>query len=108
MVESYLAIEQVRFADRLRLDIRVDPAALDGLVPCFLLQPLVENAIRHGIAHCENDGVLETSATRDGASPSPCLSAIPAETLETLSPAVPASASATPASASPTFIATTS
>ncbi len=68
MVESYLAIEQVRFADRLRLDIRVDPAALDGLVPCFLLQPLVENAIRHGIAHCENDGVLETSATRDGAS----------------------------------------
>jgi LytS/YehU family sensor histidine kinase len=66
IVESYLAIEQVRFADRLRLDIRVDPAALDGLVPCFLLQPIVENAIRHGIAHCENDGVLEASAVRDG------------------------------------------
>jgi sensor histidine kinase YesM len=68
IVESYLAIEQVRFADRLRLDIRVDPAALDGLVPCFLLQPIVENAIRHGIAHCENDGVLEASAVRDGSS----------------------------------------
>jgi signal transduction histidine kinase len=68
IVESYLAIEQVRFADRLRLDFRVDPAALDGLVPCFLLQPIVENAIRHGIAHCENDGTLETSAVRDGSS----------------------------------------
>ena len=68
IVESYLAIEQIRFADRLRLDIRVDPAALDGLVPCFLLQPIVENAIRHGIAHCENDGVLEASAVRDGSS----------------------------------------
>ena len=68
ILESYLAIEQVRFADRLRLDIRVDPAALDGLVPCFLLQPIVENAIRHGITHCENDGVLEASAVRDGSS----------------------------------------
>ncbi len=68
IVESYLAIEQVRFADRLRLDIRVDPAALDGLVPCFLLQPIVENAIRHGIAHCESDGVLEASAVRVGSS----------------------------------------
>lgn len=68
IVENYLAIEQVRFADRLRLDIRVDPAALDGLVPCFLLQPIVENAIRHGIAHCENDGVLEASMVRDGSS----------------------------------------
>jgi signal transduction histidine kinase len=68
IVESYLAIEQVRFADRLRLDIHVDPAALDGLVPCFLLQPIVENAIRHGIAHCETDGLLEASAVRDGSS----------------------------------------
>jgi signal transduction histidine kinase len=68
IVESYLAIEQVRFADRLRLDFRVDPAALDGLVPCFLLQPIVENAIRHGIAHSENDGILEASATREGSS----------------------------------------
>ena len=68
MVENYLAIEQVRFADRLRIEIKVDPSALDGLVPCFLLQPIVENAIRHGIAHCENDGVVEASARRDGRS----------------------------------------
>jgi hypothetical protein len=66
IVENYLAIEQVRFADRLRIEIKIDPGALDSLVPCFLLQPIVENAIRHGIAHCENDGLVEASARRDG------------------------------------------
>jgi hypothetical protein len=66
IVENYLAIEQVRFADRLRLELKVDPAALDGLVPCFLLQPIVENAIRHGIAHCENEGLIEASVRREG------------------------------------------
>jgi signal transduction histidine kinase len=65
-VGNYLAIEQVRFADRLRIAIDVDPNAVDGLVPCFLLQPIVENAIRHGIAHCENNGLVEASAVRDG------------------------------------------
>src|SRR5580658_2412732 len=65
-VGNYLAIERVRFADRLRVEIKVDPSAVDGLVPCFLLQPIVENAIRHGIAHCENDGLVEAWATRDG------------------------------------------
>src|SRR5882757_89495 len=67
IMENYLAIEQVRFADRLRIEIKADPSALDGLVPCFLLQPIVENAIRHGIAHCENEGLVEASARRDGA-----------------------------------------
>jgi sensor histidine kinase YesM len=66
IVESYLAIERVRFADRLQVDINLDPSALDGLVPCFLLQPIIENAIRHGIAHCENVGCIETSAKRVG------------------------------------------
>jgi len=66
MVENYLAIEQVRFADRLRVDIKVDPAALHSLVPCFLLQPIVENAIRHGVANCEGAGTVEASAKRDG------------------------------------------
>jgi hypothetical protein len=67
VLESYLAIEQVRFADRLRVDINLDPNTLDGLVPCFLLQPIVENAIRHGIAHNEENGWIETSAQRVGA-----------------------------------------
>jgi len=66
MMENYLAIEQVRFADRLRIEIKVEPGALDGLVPCFLLQPIVENAIRHGIANCENEGLVEASARRSG------------------------------------------
>lgn len=66
IVDNYLAIEQVRFADRLRVDIKVDPSALHSLVPCFLLQPIVENAIRHGIAHCEEEGVIEASAEREG------------------------------------------
>ena len=35
-------------------------------MPCFLLQPIVENAIRHGIAHCEREGLVEASARRDG------------------------------------------
>jgi hypothetical protein len=65
-VGNYLAIEQVRFADRLRVLFNVDPGALDGLVPSFLLQPIVENAIRHGIAQCEHAGVVEATATRSG------------------------------------------
>ncbi len=45
---AVVTLHLVRFADRLRVDINLDPNALDGLVPCFLLQPIVENAIRHG------------------------------------------------------------
>jgi two-component sensor histidine kinase len=66
VVESYLAIERVRFADRLRVDIHADPTTLDGLVPCFLLQPIVENAIRHGVANREDSGWIEASAKRIG------------------------------------------
>jgi len=66
IVENYLAIEQVRFVDRLRVEIKVEPSVLDSLVPCFLLQPIVENAIRHGIAHCESNGLVQASARRDG------------------------------------------
>jgi sensor histidine kinase YesM len=66
IVENYLAIEQVRFADRLKIEIRAEPAALNSLVPCFLLQPIVENAIRHGISHCEDDGLVKASARRSG------------------------------------------
>jgi LytS/YehU family sensor histidine kinase len=65
-VGNYLAIEQVRFADRLRVEMNVDPSAVDGLIPSFLLQPIVENAIRHGIARCEHNGLVEASAIRYG------------------------------------------
>ena len=66
VVESYLAIQQVRFADRLQVKVEATPEALEGLVPCFLLQPIVENAIRHGIASLETGGVIETSVKRIG------------------------------------------
>jgi Histidine kinase len=66
VIESYLAIEQIRFADRLRVELAVDPRALEGLVPCFLLQPIVENAVRHGIAQVEDEGVIRASIERRG------------------------------------------
>lgn len=49
IVKKYLAIEQVRFADCLSTAFEVDPSTLDALVPNLVLQPLVENAVRHGI-----------------------------------------------------------
>ena len=66
LVDHYLAIEQIRFADRLRVEMSIDPSALDCMVPCFLLQPLVENAIRHGISRLEENGVISTSIEREG------------------------------------------
>jgi sensor histidine kinase YesM len=66
VIESYLAIQQVRFADRLEVKIEATPEALEGLVPCFLLQPIIENAIKHGIAPMEGGGLIETHVKRLG------------------------------------------
>ena len=66
VIESYLAIQKVRFARRLEVRIDVAPEALTGLVPCFLLQPIVENAIQHGIAPMEDGGTVETEVKRVG------------------------------------------
>jgi LytS/YehU family sensor histidine kinase len=65
-LERYLAIEQVRFSDRLRPCIDVDPAIRSATVPQFILQPLVENALRHGISRRADAGLLEVRGHRDG------------------------------------------
>ena len=61
-IEQYLAIEQVRFSDRLHVQWAIAPSVRDALVPEFILQPLVENAIRHGIAKRSEPGTIELSA----------------------------------------------
>jgi two-component system LytT family sensor kinase len=65
-LERYLAIEQVRFSDRLQTRIEVGAALRRAAVPQFILQPLVENAVRHGIARRTDAGILEITARRDG------------------------------------------
>ena len=64
LLEPYLEIEQTRFGDRLSVQWDVEPAAMDALVPHLLLQPLVENSIRHGIAPRAQPGRVEISAHR--------------------------------------------
>jgi two-component system LytT family sensor kinase len=61
-LSSYLEIEQVRFQDRLRVQIEVDPRVESVLVPNLILQPLVENAIRHGIGRRIGPGRIDISA----------------------------------------------
>ena len=63
-VRGYLAIEQIRFRDRLRVGVDAAPETLDARVPHLILQPLVENAIHHGIASRTNGGSLVICARR--------------------------------------------
>ncbi len=65
-VTDYLGIEQMRFGSRLSLEMHLDPELADSLVPTFVLQPLVENAIRHGIAPRTTGGTLCVTARRNG------------------------------------------
>jgi signal transduction histidine kinase len=65
-VRQYLAIEEVRFSDRLRPVFAVDPGVLSAAVPEFLLQPLVENALRHGLAKRVTATLLKIEARREG------------------------------------------
>lgn len=67
-VGSYLEIEKIRFADRLKVVLDIAPDTLDAQVPHLLLQPLVENAVRHGISRLSSQGEILISAYRDGRS----------------------------------------
>ena len=65
-LQKYLDIEQTRFQDRLRVSVHIEPDALDGEVPRMILQPLVENAIKHGIAGRHGGDHVHISAGRNG------------------------------------------
>ena len=66
-LQAYLDIEQVHFGERLQVDYRIDPTTYDALVPNLILQPLAENAIRHGLEPQARQGRLTIeSAGRDG------------------------------------------
>src|SRR5215467_1605672 len=62
LVRGYLAIEKVRFGARVHMEEDINNAANDVLIPPLLLQPLVENAIRHGIANLPEGGVIRLNA----------------------------------------------
>lgn len=65
-LRRYLAIQSVRFDDRLTVDIDLQPGTRGAVVPSLILQPLVENAIVHGIADRERDGVIQIRAVLRG------------------------------------------
>jgi hypothetical protein len=66
LAEQYLRVEQVRFGKRLAIDTSVSTDTADVPVPPLILQPLVENAVRHGIATCLDGGRIEIRSRRIG------------------------------------------
>ncbi len=66
LLKAYLSIEQIRFGSRLQVAWEIDPAAAGEEIPALLLQPLVENAIKHGIAGLTEGGVVRVAARREG------------------------------------------
>lgn len=65
LTQKYTTLEQMRFGDRLQVDYKIDEAVQRALVPRFLLQPLVENAILHGLRGIDHDGHIKIKATRE-------------------------------------------
>ncbi|HEM46519.1 MAG TPA: response regulator, partial [Alphaproteobacteria bacterium] len=66
-IEDYLSLEEARFGkENIRIEKRIDPRAMDVPVPVMILQPLVENAVRHGISPKVGGGTVRISAEREG------------------------------------------
>lgn len=65
-VEQYLLLEQARFGDRLQVKLRVDPEVLSVRIPFLCIQPLVENAVRHGLENREGPGTVSITAIERG------------------------------------------
>lgn len=66
LVHSFLSVEKIRFGRRLNLEEKIDPEALDCLVPALLLQPLVENAVAHGISNLTEGGWIRMDVSCGG------------------------------------------
>ena len=66
LLERYLEIERLRFGERLEVKFDLAPEALDARVPTLLLQPLVENSIKHGLATRAQRGLIEVATRREG------------------------------------------
>jgi two-component system, LytTR family, sensor kinase len=64
-VNGYLEIEKIRFEDRLRVILEIAPDTLDARVPHLLLQPLVENAVRHGVSRLSSGGEIRIASSHD-------------------------------------------
>ena len=64
LAKSFLGIERVRFGDRLRIETELDPECMRCPAPPLLIQPLVENAITHGVAPLIEGGVVRITARR--------------------------------------------
>jgi len=66
-LKCYLDIEHIRFQDRLTVEMDIDPHALTAMIPNLILQPIVENAVRHGVARQTSPGRISIRARRQGA-----------------------------------------
>lgn len=65
-VQKYLEIENIRFQERIALDLHVAPDSLDAMVPSMVLQPLVENSVRHGFGATRRGGTIRIETKRTG------------------------------------------
>ncbi len=65
-IDDYLSIELVRFGEKLRFERDVDPQTLDMLIPSMLLQPLVENSVKHGLSNKVEGGTIRIETRVEG------------------------------------------
>jgi signal transduction histidine kinase len=65
-VGAYLRVEQARFGDRLQVEFDIDPGTANILIPAMSIQPLIENAIKHGVSAVEGRGLVKLRAALDG------------------------------------------
>jgi signal transduction histidine kinase len=67
LLNQYVAIQRTRFSDRLSFSVRAQPETLSAYVPQLILQPIVENSVRHGLGARESAGMVDVEAVRHGA-----------------------------------------